>query len=100
MASPVEVAGTRIYIEERRPRSSSISRGRGRGRGRGGYSTDASKGRFGTRNFGRGNADGADRDYSRSRGNGYHRRGATQDRGILGNHVSRNEQYPSDDAAY
>ncbi|PIA36218.1 hypothetical protein AQUCO_03400259v1 [Aquilegia coerulea] len=98
-ASPVEIAGTKIYIEERRPRSSSTSRG-SRGRGRGSYSTDASRGRFGTRNFGRGSADGADKDYSRPRGNGYHRRGATQDRGILGNHVSRNGQNPSDDAAY
>lgn len=47
-ASPIELAGRQVYIEERRPISSSISRGgrSGRGRGRGG--------RSGGRTFGRG----------------------------------------------
>lgn len=44
-ASPVQLAGRLVYIEERRPNNSSASRGgrSGRGRGRGG--------RFGTRTF-------------------------------------------------
>ncbi|CAN4101272.1 unnamed protein product [Withania somnifera] len=48
-ASPIQLAGRQVYIEERRPISSSISRGgrrSGRGRGRGG--------RSGGRTFGRG----------------------------------------------
>ncbi|KAG8499663.1 hypothetical protein CXB51_006111 [Gossypium anomalum] len=52
----------------------------GRGRGRGSYPTDASRGRFGARSYGRGGAyDGNDRDHSRSRGNGYYRPTPRQD---------------------
>ncbi|KAK4338700.1 hypothetical protein RND71_043187 [Anisodus tanguticus] len=50
-ASPIQLAGRQVYIEERRPISSSMSRGgrSGRGRGRGG--------RPGGRTFGRGSDD-------------------------------------------
>ncbi|KAA3485353.1 nxt3 [Gossypium australe] len=52
----------------------------GRGRGRGSYPTDASRGRFGARSYGRGGAyNGNDRDHSRSRGNGYYRPTPRQD---------------------
>ncbi|KAL3336350.1 hypothetical protein AABB24_032211 [Solanum stoloniferum] len=46
-ASPIQLAGRQVYIEERRPTSSSISRGgrSGRGRGRGGRSAGRTFGR-------------------------------------------------------
>ncbi|KAG5236409.1 nuclear transport factor [Salix suchowensis] len=71
------VGGRQVYIEERRPNSNIPFRsGRGRGRGRVGYPTDAPRGRFSSRSFGRGgNYDGVDRDYNRPRGNGYHKPG-------------------------
>ncbi|OVA03338.1 RNA recognition motif domain [Macleaya cordata] len=100
-ASPVQLSGRLVHIEERRANTNSISRG-GRGgrggRGRGGYQTEAPRGgRFGGRSFGRGS--GQDGDYyssNRSRGNGF--RGSRQDsRGILGNQVSsRNGLNPLD----
>lgn len=63
----------------------------GRGRGRVGYPTDAPRGRFSSRSFGRGgNYDGVDRDYNRPRGNGYHKPGPRQDRGFSGHQISRN----------
>ncbi|MBA0681551.1 hypothetical protein Goari_023347 [Gossypium aridum] len=63
----------------------------GRGRGRGSYLTDASRGRFGARSYGRGGAyDGNDRDHSRSRGNGYYRPTPRQDRVLPGYQASRN----------
>lgn len=63
----------------------------GRGRGRGSYPTDASRGRFGARSYGRGGAyDGNDRDYSRSRGNGYYGRTPRQDRVLPAYQASRN----------
>ncbi|KAI3760211.1 hypothetical protein L1987_50602 [Smallanthus sonchifolius] len=54
-ASPIQLAGKQVYIEERRANSSSGARGgRGRGgRGRGSY--DASRGRYGGVSNGRGN---------------------------------------------
>ncbi|KAJ4851331.1 hypothetical protein Tsubulata_005697 [Turnera subulata] len=80
-ASPIQLAGRQVYIEERRPNSGIASRGGsyddgiGRGRGRGSYQTDAPRGRFGNRNLGRGsNQDGGD--YNRSRGNGVYQRGS------------------------
>ncbi|KAF2314048.1 hypothetical protein GH714_021735 [Hevea brasiliensis] len=86
------VAGWQVYIEERRPNSNIPSRaGRGRGRGRGNYPTDAPRGRFGGRSFDRG-----DRDYSRSRGNGYYRPNPRQDRGLTGYQLSRNGQNQSE----
>lgn len=90
-ASPIVLNGWQIYVEERRP-NSGISRGRGRGRGRGGYQSDASRGRFGGRSYGRGGNDNNDRDFSssRPRGNGVLPR---QERGILGNHAARNGAY-------
>lgn len=70
-ASPIQLAGRPVYIEERRPSTSIASRG-GRGRGRG-YQTDAPRGRFGGRSLGRGgNQDGGD--YNRARGNGFYQR--------------------------
>ncbi|KAJ6420958.1 hypothetical protein OIU84_028356 [Salix udensis] len=87
------VGGRQVYIEERRPNSNIPFRsGRGRGRGRVGYPTDAPRGRFSSRSFGRGgNYDGVDRDYNRPRGNGYHKPGPPrQDRGFSGHQVSRN----------
>ncbi|XP_065874448.1 nuclear transport factor 2 isoform X2 [Euphorbia lathyris] len=72
-ASPIQLAGRQVYIEERRPNSGIASRG-GRGRGRGGYQTDAPRGRFGSRGSGRGmNYDSSD--YGRARGNGFYQRG-------------------------
>ncbi|KAJ7972590.1 ras GTPase-activating protein-binding protein 2-like [Quillaja saponaria] len=74
-ASPIHLAGRQIYIEERRPNSSSTTRGGRRGRGRGAYQTDAPRGRFGGRSLGRGtHLDSGD--YSRPRGNGYSQRGS------------------------
>ncbi|XVE77980.1 hypothetical protein DITRI_Ditri13aG0107500 [Diplodiscus trichospermus] len=72
-ASPIQLAGRQVYIEERRPNSSSTRGGR-RGRGRGGYPAEASRGRFGSRSLGRGN-NLESGDY-RSRGNGFYQRGS------------------------
>lgn len=67
-ASPILLGGREVHIEERRA-SGSTSRGGGggrRGRGRGSYQADAARGgRVGGRNLGG--------DYSRARGNGFHR---------------------------
>ncbi|KAJ6719352.1 RAS GTPASE-ACTIVATING PROTEIN-BINDING PROTEIN [Salix purpurea] len=93
LAGSAIVGGRQVYIEERRPNSNIPFRsGRGRGRGRVGYPTDAPRGRFSSRSFGRGgNYDGIDRDYNRPRGNGYHKPGPPrQDRGFSGHQVSRN----------
>ncbi|XP_027926965.1 putative G3BP-like protein isoform X3 [Vigna unguiculata] len=69
-ASPIQLAGRQVYIEERRPNSGTAVRGGRRGRGRGSYQADAPRGRFGARNMGRGsNLDNSD--YSRLRGDGY-----------------------------
>ncbi|KDP33322.1 hypothetical protein JCGZ_12871 [Jatropha curcas] len=97
-AGSANVAGRQVYIEERRPNSNIPSRaGRGRGRGRGSYPTDAPRGRFGGRSFGRGGSyDGGDRDYNRSRGNGYYRPTPRQDRGSNGYQVSRSGQNQSE----
>ncbi|GMI64153.1 hypothetical protein like AT5G43960 [Hibiscus trionum] len=87
MAGNAQVAGQQVYIEERRPNSYIPSRGgrRGRGRGRGGYPTEASRGRFGGRSYGRGGAyDGNNQDYTRSRGNGFYRPTPRQDRVLSG----------------
>ncbi|XP_039048338.1 nuclear transport factor 2-like [Hibiscus syriacus] len=72
-ASPIPLGGRQVYIEERRPNSSSIRGGR-RGRGRGSYTPEASRGRFGSRSSGRGNNQESG-DY-RSRGNGLYQRGS------------------------
>ncbi|KAK3019099.1 hypothetical protein RJ639_004968 [Escallonia herrerae] len=89
-AYSVEVAGQQVYIEGRRGNRSSAFRGGSRGRVS--YQMDAPRGRFGARNFGRGNGqDGGDRDYNRPRGNGYYRQGPRQDRVFSGSqHVPRN----------
>ncbi|XLS47482.1 hypothetical protein HN51_021840 [Arachis hypogaea] len=69
-ASPIQLAGRQVYIEERRPNNGITARGGRRGRGRSSYPTDALRGRFGGRGLGRGsNHDGAD--YHRIRGNGF-----------------------------
>lgn len=74
-ASPIQLAGRQVYIEERRPNSGSAARGARRGRGRGNYQTDAPRGRFGARSMGRGgNQDSSD--YTRLRGDGYFQRGS------------------------
>ncbi|XP_075648768.1 nuclear transport factor 2 isoform X1 [Castanea sativa] len=74
-ASPIQLAGRQVYIEERRPNSSGISRGGRRGgRGRGSYQTEAPRGRFGSRSLGRGSyLDGGD---NRIRGNDFYQRGS------------------------
>ncbi|GAB2213627.1 hypothetical protein Droror1_Dr00017939 [Drosera rotundifolia] len=76
-ASPIELLGRLIYIEQRRDSSSSLPRGggaeRGRGKGRGGFPTDSSRGYGGIRNPGRGSLPDGN-DYSRVRGNGFHQR--------------------------
>ncbi|XP_074307095.1 nuclear transport factor 2 isoform X2 [Silene latifolia] len=68
-AGSVEIAGRQVYIEERRA-NSSFARGR-RGRGRASYQPEASRGRFGGRSYSRGAAHVGERDFTRSRGNGY-----------------------------
>ncbi|CAJ1899420.1 unnamed protein product [Sphenostylis stenocarpa] len=74
-ASPIQLAGRQVYIEERRPNSVGAARGGRRGRGRGGYQADAPRGRFGARSMGRGiNQDNSD--YSRLRSDGYLQRGS------------------------
>ncbi|KAL9384354.1 hypothetical protein Peur_021364 [Populus x canadensis] len=73
-ASPIQLAGRPVYIEERRSSSSIASRGgRGRGRGRG-YQTDAPRGHFGARSLGRGGNQDGGGDYSRARGGGFYQR--------------------------
>ncbi|KAK2999911.1 hypothetical protein RJ639_022838 [Escallonia herrerae] len=68
-ASPIQLVGRQVYIEERRANSSSTLRGGRSGRGRGSYPHEASRGRFGGRTSGRGsNQDGGDS--YRLRGNG------------------------------
>ncbi|KAF5752424.1 Nuclear transport factor 2 family protein with RNA binding domain isoform 1 [Tripterygium wilfordii] len=95
-----QVAGRPVYIEERRPNSIPYRVGRGRGRGRGSYQTDAPRGHFGARSLGRGSGyDGSDREYSRMRGNGYHRQSPRQDRGLSAHQVSRSGHYQSEYAA-
>ncbi|KAG4179468.1 hypothetical protein ERO13_A10G107400v2 [Gossypium hirsutum] len=54
MAGTAQVAGRQVYIEERRPNSYIPSRGGRMGRGRGSYPTEAPRGSFGTRSYGRG----------------------------------------------
>uniref|UniRef100_A0A0V0IID8 Putative ovule protein n=1 Tax=Solanum chacoense TaxID=4108 RepID=A0A0V0IID8_SOLCH len=92
-ASTVQIGGHQLYIEGRRPNRNNLIRGRGRGRGRVSYSMDG-RGRYGGRGFGRGGQDGGDRDYGRSRGNGYYRQAPRQERAYPSNQQSlRNEQY-------
>ncbi|KAE9589929.1 putative RNA recognition motif domain, NTF2-like domain-containing protein [Lupinus albus] len=75
-ASPIQLAGRQVYIEERRPNSGIAARGgRGRGRGRSSYQGDAPRGRFGGRGSGRGSYQDAS-DFNRPRGDGYSQRGA------------------------
>ncbi|KAG5514657.1 hypothetical protein RHGRI_035903 [Rhododendron griersonianum] len=69
-ASPIQLAGKTVYIEERRANSSGVAfRGGRRGRGRGSYQSDTLRGRVGGRGSGRGNQDGGD--FNKSRGNGF-----------------------------
>ncbi|XP_062192058.1 nuclear transport factor 2-like isoform X1 [Phragmites australis] len=74
-ASPIEINGRQIYVEERKPNSGIRGRG-GRGRFSGG---------------GRGNVRGGGDEYNGNRGrsNGY-QRAPHQERGILGSHAPRN----------
>ncbi|KAI4318175.1 hypothetical protein L6164_025978 [Bauhinia variegata] len=74
-AASVHIAGRQVFIEERRPNS---NRGGRRGRGRGGYQSDAPRGRFSSRSFGRGS--GQD-EYGKARGNGFYRPSPRQERG-------------------
>ncbi|XP_052170994.1 nuclear transport factor 2 isoform X2 [Diospyros lotus] len=62
-ASPIQLAGRQVHIEERRANSSGAPRGRGRG-GRGSSQSEALRGRFSGRSFGRGGSQEA-------RGNGF-----------------------------
>ncbi|GAB2281829.1 hypothetical protein Dimus_016393 [Dionaea muscipula] len=85
-ASPIQLLGRLIYIEQRRdgnnsaPRGGGVGRGINRGRGsrgrgsRSNYQNDTSRGRDGARNSGRGSLPDDDDDYSRVRGNGFHHR--------------------------
>uniref|UniRef100_A0A7N0T867 G3BP-like protein n=1 Tax=Kalanchoe fedtschenkoi TaxID=63787 RepID=A0A7N0T867_KALFE len=73
-ASPIQVGGNKVYIEERRASPASIARGGRRGgRSRISHHGDAPRGRFGGRGVGRGNYQ--DNDYGRQRGNGFYQRG-------------------------
>ncbi|KAJ4968516.1 hypothetical protein NE237_015217 [Protea cynaroides] len=94
-ASPIQLGGRQVHIEERRANSNSTSRGGRRGRGRSSYQTEAPRGRFGGRSLGRGSGqDGAERDYNnRPRGNGFHQRVPRSERGV---HQVWNGQNPSD----
>ncbi|KAI4341782.1 hypothetical protein MLD38_026466 [Melastoma candidum] len=71
-ASPVQLAGRTVYIEERRANTTGGARGGRRGRGRGGYQTESSlRARsFGSQNSGRGGGHADGGDYGRQRGNG------------------------------
>ncbi|XP_027365654.1 putative G3BP-like protein isoform X2 [Abrus precatorius] len=92
-AGSVEVAGRQVYIEERRPNSNIPSRGGRRGRGRTSYQTEAPRGRFGSRSFGRGiGQDGGERDYNKPKGNGFYRPNTRQERGYSAHQVPRNGQ--------
>ncbi|KAF3680645.1 putative pathogenesis-related protein STH-2-like [Capsicum annuum] len=92
-AATVQIGGHQLYIEGRRPNRNNLIRGRGRGRGRVSYSMDG-RGRYGGRGFGRGGQDGPDRDYGRSRGNGYYRQSSRPERAYSSNQQSsRNEHY-------
>ncbi|KAF3952530.1 hypothetical protein CMV_021917 [Castanea mollissima] len=96
-AGSLQIAGRQVYIEERRPNSNIPSRGARRGRGRGIYQSDAPRGRFGSRSYGRGSGyDVGDRDYNRPRGNGFYRPGPRPDRGFSGQQVSRSGHNPSE----
>ncbi|KAM7527344.1 hypothetical protein LguiB_030754 [Lonicera macranthoides] len=67
-ASPIQLDGRQVYIEERRTNSTPSSRGGRRGRGRGSYQNEGGRGRSSGRTFGRGsNQDGGDN--FRARGN-------------------------------
>ncbi|KAL9232933.1 hypothetical protein vseg_007992 [Gypsophila vaccaria] len=71
-AGSVQIGGRQLYIEERRA-NSSFARGR-RGRGRASYQPESSRGRFGGRSYSRGGANvGGERDFNRTRGNGFYR---------------------------
>ncbi|CAD5195166.1 unnamed protein product [Musa acuminata subsp. malaccensis] len=95
-ASPIQLNGRLIHVEERRP-NGGASRGR-RSRGRGGYQSEVPRGRFGGRSFGRVVAQEiGDKDYnSRLRGNGNLQRGPRQQRGILGSQAPRNGHNPAE----
>nr|XP_010920289.1 putative G3BP-like protein [Elaeis guineensis] len=96
-ASPIQLNGRLIHVEGRRP-NSRASRGGRRGRGRGGYQSEFPRGHFGGRTYSRGSGhDNSDRDYNnRPMLNGYVQRGPHQEKGILGNHASRNGSNPSE----
>ncbi|KAJ7979785.1 Nuclear transport factor 2 family protein with RNA binding domain isoform 2 [Quillaja saponaria] len=96
-AGSVQIAGRQVYIEERRPNSNIPSRGGRRGRGRGIYQTEAPRGRFVARNYGRASGyDSGDWEYNRPRANGFYRPNPRQERGFSGHQVSRNGQNPAD----
>ncbi|KAL2242598.1 UNVERIFIED_CONTAM: hypothetical protein Sindi_0377800, partial [Sesamum indicum] len=98
-ASMVQIGGHQLYIEGRRPnRNNTIRGGRARGRGRVSYQMEGTRGRFGSRGFGRvSNQDGLDRDYNRPRGNGFYRQAPRQERPYSGNQQgSRNGQISSE----
>ncbi|KAL0433206.1 UNVERIFIED_CONTAM: Nuclear transport factor 2 [Sesamum latifolium] len=98
-ASMVQIGGHQLYIEGRRPnRNNAIRGGRARGRGRVSYQMEGTRGRFGSRGFGRvSNQDGLDRDYNRPRGNGFYRQAPRQERPYSGNQQgSRNGQISSE----
>ncbi|XP_004497787.1 nuclear transport factor 2-like [Cicer arietinum] len=96
-AGSVEIAGRQVYIEERRPNSNIPSRGGRRGRGRGSYQSEAPRGRFNSRSYGRGSGqDGADREYNKPRGNGFYRPNPRQERGYSGHQMPRSGQNLAD----
>ncbi|XP_068663833.1 nuclear transport factor 2-like isoform X2 [Aristolochia californica] len=95
-ASPIQFAGRQVHIEERRANTNAPRGGR-RGRGRGRFQSEAPRGRISGRNFGRGSWQDGERDYNnRLR---VDVRGPRQDRGILGNHISKTSSHHSEDAA-
>ncbi|MED6189450.1 hypothetical protein PIB30_096106 [Stylosanthes scabra] len=90
-AVSVEVGGRQVYIEERRPNSNIPSRGGRRGRGRGSYQSDAQRGRYCSRNFGRESGqDGGEREYNRPKGNGFYRPSPRHERGYSVHQAPRN----------
>ncbi|CAL0303172.1 unnamed protein product [Lupinus luteus] len=86
-AGSVQIAGRQAYIEERRPNSSIPSRGGRRGSGRGGYQSEAPRGRFSSRNYGRGSGHDT-RGYIKPRGNGFYQPSSRQERGHSGHQAA------------
>ncbi|CAL0328404.1 unnamed protein product [Lupinus luteus] len=90
-AGSVQIAGRQAYIEERRPNSNIPSRGGRRGRGRSCYQSEAPRGRFSSRSYGRGSGQDG-REYNKPKGNGFYRPSSRQDSGYSSHQAAGNGQ--------